>query len=275
MVTHTCTQHQPGEPCYCHCGCRCQGCSSDRARRQKVRRWRGPTRVPADRTREHLDRLHQHLSWTELAALTNSERGTLRAIHQGRTSTVYRTTEAAILAVKPREARSGYVDRTGTWRRLQALMALGWSLAAISRESGHSDKWAGMLLNSERISFRSRDTIRATYDRLWNQRPPQETIGERVSVGQTLAIATKYGFAPPLAWDDDEIDDPAATPHDWQRGDRTLASGAELVEAVELGASIGDLCERFGLQPRSIHRALGRAGRADLWPRIAPRERAA
>ena len=45
------------------------------------------------------------------------------------------------------------------------------------------------------------------------------------------------------------------------------------IDAIEKGLLLPDLVARFSVQPESIKRALQRAGRGDLWQRIAHRER--
>lgn len=42
------------------------------------------------------------------------------------------------------------------------------------------------------------------------------------------------------------------------------------IEAIEGGASLAELIDRFGVHQSSIARSLDRAGRADLWKRIKP-----
>lgn len=100
--------------------------------------------------------------------------------------------------------QAAHVDATGTHRRIRALMAIGHRLRDIAAELGRSydavDKW--LLAGSVH-----RDTARAVAD-LYERRSgtPGPHKGRRTR-------SRRRGYAPPLAWDDVDIDDPDATPN--------------------------------------------------------------
>lgn len=99
-----------------------------------------------------------------------------------------------------------YIDTTGTIRRLRALMALGWRYRDIDLALGHGATRTNYAHNLTRQARVHRDTatkVAAVYDRLSMQLGPSS---------RTRALARRYGWVPPLAWDDETIDDPAATP---------------------------------------------------------------
>ncbi len=100
-----------------------------------------------------------------------------------------------------------WVDSTGTARRLRALMALGHSTWKIADAMGTSQQHVRRLLRGEgRVHVVTAAKARAAYDALGMTR------GDGPRVKRTLDHAARMGWPPPLAWDDETIDDPAAGP---------------------------------------------------------------
>lgn len=128
---------------------------------------------------------------------------------------VLRSTADAILAVRPDIAAGANVDAAGTRRRVQALVACGWSYAEISARMGRP---YGDRVHVRRFTFatavtrRTRDEVAVVFDRMWDVRPPAASSRERATRTRMMRIAAAAGWLPPLAWDDDSIDDPAAIP---------------------------------------------------------------
>lgn len=112
------------------------------------------------------------------------------------------------------------VPNLGTKRRIQALVALGWSMAAISRHAGYDRSHVGLML-SRRGNIRTETArrIAATYERLSMTLPPQETRVEKVDAARARRIAKERGWLPPMAWVD--IDDPNERP-DLQARDNSV-----------------------------------------------------
>lgn len=105
------------------------------------------------------------------------------------------------------------VDATGTHRRIQALVALGWSAKYLSERLGHTPGWAGHVLEARRVTPETADAVQRIYDELSMRVPNPRDRYEKQAVSLTLRVARMRGWVPPLAWDDETIDDPAATPH--------------------------------------------------------------
>lgn len=106
------------------------------------------------------------------------------------------------------------IPNVGARRRIEALQTLGWSMRDLSRKLGkHPDRLSVSLKNYDGISPANHAAVAALYDQLWDTPAPQRTKGERISARRTIANAARHGYLPPLVWDDDEIDDPAAQPH--------------------------------------------------------------
>lgn len=104
------------------------------------------------------------------------------------------------------------VDATGTRRRIQALMCLGWSQSELARRTGIHQEVFSEHLHRDLVTTKSRDRVAELYESLSHLLPPTETRGQRISVNRTRALARRNGWAPPLAWDDIDADaKPAAT----------------------------------------------------------------
>jgi hypothetical protein len=132
---------------------------------------------------------------------------------RGRAEQIRTENARRILAVHAEDVATGYVNPTGTHRRLQALMANGWPQLRLGPHIGLHPVYVNAVLKQTSIFGTTAANVAAAYDRLWNQDPRQHgvCIGTYKKV-RTLAQAN--GWAPPGAWDDDIIDDPAAAP-DW------------------------------------------------------------
>lgn len=194
---------------------------------------------------------------------------TVSRLHRGLLKTTRRSTAEALLAVRPEDVRPNgevLVPNIGGRRRIQALMAIGWR---------HKDLTPMLGLPSQNILYqdgqwftkRKHEAIKSIYDRLWNKPGPG---GYRVT-----SRAAKAGYAPPLAWDDETIDDPNAVPHVGslkRRPGRPVKGAAPdtdaQVEDVEFLVSQATdwhtINQRLGTQPASLERMLYRKGRGDL-----------
>jgi hypothetical protein len=95
-------------------------------------------------------------------------------------------------------------------RRVEALQALGWSLRKIADEAGVTHNH---MTDVRKFAWRTTfDAIDGVYQRLSMTFPPETTAGEKSGAVRTRNHARRNGYAPPLAWDEDSIDDPDAIP---------------------------------------------------------------
>lgn len=111
-----------------------------------------------------------------------------------------------------REGRSvpGFVDPTGTARRIQGLAAYGYTLNELAGRLGVADSWLHQLARPERskgVLRRTAQQIEALYDELTALPPPTGR-----SAAHARTAAARNGWVSPWAWDDDRINDPAAAP---------------------------------------------------------------
>jgi transcriptional regulator with XRE-family HTH domain len=144
-----------------------------------------------------------------------------------------------------------YVDPTGSVRRLQALAALGHSGTTLAEELGMTRQRLNEIRNA-RLEVR-RETaakIAALYDRL-SMTPGDSEL--------TKARAEAKGWAPPLAWDDDAIDNPAAQPITAGGSPRGRLDLDDVKHLESFGVSRHEIASRMNVQLESIERAEFRA----------------
>ncbi|WP_372733589.1 hypothetical protein [Nocardioides sp.] len=156
----------------------------------------------------------------------------------------------------------------GVHRRIQALHRLGWSGTALSKHAGHTQFWVQQILKQDRVTQATAAKIVALYDEL------SMTWCTDTWASRTAAAARARGWAPPLAWDDEDLDNPDATPYASQEPididdvvvDRVLAGEWHLpttkAERAEVcrrwyatGRSLTDLSRLTGWKPERYFRA--------------------
>lgn len=254
--------------------------------RRVLARSRGITadRVPAGPVREHVQRLRgQGLGYKRIAEISGVSSRVLAGViwgHSGRMDAgpqrwVTHRTAARILAVDvslETLAPGRRVASTGTRRRLQALIALGWSRARLAAAMGVTEHALGRAITGTQCTVRTALAARRVYADLWDQAPPAATSPERQAATRARNDARAHGWVPPLAWDDDTIDDPAAMPAGMEPPARRVPM-AERIDELEFlldhGASADDARARSGFESHAwALTALRRAGRADLADRL-------
>jgi transcriptional regulator with XRE-family HTH domain len=181
-------------------------------------RHKGLEYVPVGPAKEHLRKLRAlGLSPFIIRDLTGiSTAGQYRILHQTDDNGVMLPkTAAAILALDLNPAHANpnaAIDSTGTARRLQALIAMGWSQRELAKRLNVAMSTLHRILSGEKVAVKVAKTISDAYDVLWSQPAPKG-----ISRTSALRHAALHNFYPPLAWDDDTIDDPTARPHgEWR-----------------------------------------------------------
>lgn len=100
------------------------------------------------------------------------------------------------------------VSEVGTLRRLQALCAIGWTQREIGAHMGVTRSRVSNIIRNTRqnVTRETAQRVAEVYDEL----------SMTVRVGREAARIRRYaaskGWVPPLAWDDETIDDPDARP---------------------------------------------------------------
>jgi len=210
--------------------CRCEPCTAsnrvqarDRARRKAISQWQDipPEFVDGDVVRAHIRGLRDagmgRRAIAKAAGINESVMtGILYGFHRDNPShpahkpprkRVRAATAAKILAVKLDLASGANVDPTGTRRRIQALVAIGWPKAQLDAALGFTPGRVSNLMRSPTITRATQKRIAELYEALWNSTPQPSAATTRA---RRHAQARKW--APPMAWDDDRIDDPRARP---------------------------------------------------------------
>ncbi|WP_141724131.1 helix-turn-helix domain containing protein [Micromonospora carbonacea] len=251
--------------------CRCAGCTEanrvyvNRRNRLKVYgRWQ--PMVEAEPVRQHIRTLGAAgIGWMRAADLAGVSRGCVNRLLYGSTSRppckrVRRETAAAILAVRATTdnlAPGQIVDAAGTRRRAQALAALGWSLSEQARRLGRTVGNYSQVLTASTVQLRTAWSVRDLYDELSTVTPPPGPTATR-----TRRWAQRKGFAPPLAWDDDTIDDPSVRPDlggpDGDVIDEVAVQRALAGERVTLTPAERDHAFRVGLARGLAVHAIGK-----------------
>lgn len=245
-------------------------------RRRKLRALGRSPWVDAAPTRAHVHRLldagmTRHL----IAELAGLNRTSIRNLmvgqppRQGPAKRLHRKTAAALMAVtiasgrpapvpvgKTRRA-GATVDATGTRRRLQALMAIGWPARELAAQLGAGNQL--QIARAQRVTSSTAAAVRALYDELNGAAGPQPKA------------ATYYrgrGYLPPAWWDDDTIDDPRVEPDGIREYD---ARGRLLVDhSAHRDDSVAWLADRghdsaaiaalLGATTKTVRRSLARNG---------------
>ncbi|MFF9898477.1 hypothetical protein [Streptomyces longispororuber] len=208
-------------------GCRCYTCAWARSRYDENRAkaiiagtWQ--PWVDAEPVRAHLRSLQAcGMGLRAIAAAAGVGRSRLQAVLTGRPERgtgpqkqVRPALAAAVLAVDPtldNLAPSTLINPAGTRRRAHALVAVGWpqqNLAtALNMQPGN---FGDMLARPHVLAGRARQ-MRELYAERWNADPAAHGATP-AGITRARRHAAAKGWAPPGAWDEDTIDDPAAFP---------------------------------------------------------------
>ena len=181
-------------------------------------------------------------SWDNLSKLTGVDADTLSRLGLwSANGSMEKATHLKIMnAPVPEQiidAGNSRIPNVGTKRRIEALLALGYSLEFLANELGVTQTCVCSWLRKKQVTSSTVVRIRDLYDRLSMTRGPSKRARMR---------AQKKGLAPPLAWDDESIDDPSAVP---QLGDETRVTKMERYRELHwLGYSQSEISERLGVK---------------------------
>lgn len=207
-------------------GCRCYPCAAARSdydanRNRAIAYGTWQPWVPAEPVRVHIEHLRAcGMGLRVLAAASGTSRTVLRGILGDRPDRapcgkVRPATAQRILAVQPTLdvlAAKTPIDATGTVRRLRALVVMGWSQAKLADRLGITPSNFTATINAERVTVGTARAVRDLYRALVAQVPPERTQREKIAVARARNHARAKGWAGPMAWDEDTIDNPHARP---------------------------------------------------------------
>jgi hypothetical protein len=298
--THPQARHQHGtRTAYVKDRCRCTDCTAaNTAASRTVTRARIYGRwqpyVDAGPVREHIaalraagigvERIAQlaGLSVSHIRELADHGRGGSPGTQRVRPSTATRI--LAIAIDDAHRAQHSRVDATGTRRRLQALIAIGWPTELLAAQLGRRPNSLCRSMTGESVTARTAHDVATLFEQLWNNRPPRTTSEQRAAADAARVHAAARGWLPPLAWDDIDTDPtpPSATASASQRNDmdeiaveRALAGDhityddLTKVEQQEVirrltarGSSIRNIAAQLGTTKRTVSRRRASLGAA-------------
>lgn len=160
-------------------------------------------------TREHIaGLLDQGASVRGIAEAAGISPSVVSRLRLGRQPSIRRPVAAALgnvtmTAIVGRPNGAGFVPNLGARRRIQAMLAIGWRHEDINAATGKGRSQVILAQAGDWISRDNHDAIARAYAQLAGRPGPSAA---------TRGRAAKLGYAPPAAWDDDTIDDPAALP---------------------------------------------------------------
>ena len=164
----------------------------------------------------------------------------------------------------------GRIDPTGTVRRLRALVALGYTWTSLDRYMGHR---MAEKFGSGRMQYvfpATHQKVCETYEKLSMTLPPQTTPAERAAVTKAHNMARRNGWAPPLAWNDHDLDNPDAQPHG--AGYQPATRAETLRDLADRGAGITEACRALKVSRDSLQTWAARHQMSDVYRQLAARE---
>lgn len=269
----------------CGCGPCVQAGRRYEKRRDHLRRTGRSSLVDAQPVRDHVHRLlDAGVTRGQIEQRSGVHRTAIRHLlgtgSDGRLAAarIRRDTADRLLAVTTARVggeTSGLVDPAGTSRRLQALVAVGWTQSALAiRLEMLPANFSRLIRGNHPVRIATRDAVRALYDELWNQSPADTTPSQRRARTQALGFAATRGWPPPQAWDDDLIDDPDARSAVQQlprrAGKRARWEPEDVEFLLDTGADLTEILSRLQIgRLSSLQTLLQRRGRRDLWLRLS------
>lgn len=251
----------------------CDPCLAAERRYRKRRRYDRAhgiyRRVDTALVAKHVQRLHADgLTYRQIARLADVEPTSVYQLLRGRAAYLQHTTAARLLAVRPGQMPvHGWVDVTGARRRLQALVAIGWTQAALADRLNISASHIQHYLHGDAptVHVDRHNQVAALYRELHMLPGPSK---------RARTTAARHGWAPPLAWDN--IDDPDERPTRGAKqprtrdevdesiverllaGERIKCTKSEKVEAfrrwVAMGRSAKSLADMHGWKAERYHK---------------------
>lgn len=226
--THPRARHRHGtRAAYVKDRCRCTDCTaantaaSRTATRERIYgRWH--PYVDAAPVRAHLAALRAAgIGVERIAQLAGLSVGHVRQLagtgHDGGPTTqrVRPSTATRILRIdiaNVSRAPRSLVDATGTRRRLQALIAIGWPVELLAEDLDRRPSSLRRSMTSQSITARTARDVATLYQRRWNASPPRTTDRQAAAAEAAQAHAAAQGWLPPLAWDDIDTQPASAAP---------------------------------------------------------------
>jgi hypothetical protein len=247
-------------------GCRCQECCAANTtyrttRYRQIAYGRWDSLISPQAAAQHVQALRDAGMTVEaIASAARLGTTTINRLaypsHAGHYRELRESRSAAILAVRVGHrgvAPTLLVPAVGTTRRIHGLARMGWTAAAVGAHLGITGKAVSLITTRTRVTAETATRIEAVHRDLAMRPGPSDTSRRR---------AAARGWAPPLAWDDDTIDDPWAVPN---FGDaRPLRTLAVLDDGADCGWTWEQAAAHLDVQVDSLRTTCRRAQRHDL-----------
>jgi hypothetical protein len=275
--------------------CRCAACRdanriSQQQRRRAIAYGHWEPYVDAQPARAHVHALGlAGVGLRRTSCLSGVPHGTLSRLMRGSNGrppgSIRAETARRVLSipVNPTALAAGSrVDASGTRRRLQALVAIGWPIATLAARLGRTPGNLRRTMTRQSVTVGTARAIRAQYEQVADTHPPDETPARRAASQRAREHARSCGWTAPLGWDDIDTDpDPSRDQRDTTpidpldidiAADRltngrhvhlTDAERDEVVRALtKRGHSIQQIAEAVALSPRTVSRRRRTSGAA-------------
>jgi len=173
---------------------------------------------------ELLNQMHERMSWSAVGRLCGySGHKHVQNIAAGKYARINPDLAKRIRAAAtkvPGADDAVYVSAVGARRRVQALIAIGYSREEIMRQTGYSKHPLRALLNgqNEYVLASTHHAIEKAFNRLCMKPRAGKTPQEKSLIARSRNEAARMGWPPPLAWND--IDDPNEKPRGVRRDEQ-------------------------------------------------------
>lgn len=258
--------------CYVLDKCRCLPCSKANSVAQATRvraklYGRYDKYVDAEPVRAHVRALTDSgIGLKQIVKVGGASQGTLWKLMYGKkkpdgsqtpSRRVLRTTAERLYAIAPEPqhlADGARIEAHGTRRRLQGLVAIGYSQSYLADRLGWgAANFGNMLHHRGHVTVATARAVEALYDELAMTPRVGTDQRTRISISRARNYAAYMMWLPPLAWDDDDIDNPFATPAEMVAdGRRDVVEDFDWL--VDNGESLEQAAERLGVALASIER---------------------
>jgi hypothetical protein len=244
--------------------CRCADCREscrvyEQARRRKALYGRWEPYVPADEARAHVRSLQAAgMGWKRIAHAAGLSTSVVwKLLYGDRTRNlapskrIRPATAAALLAVEPDLAPGARILAFDTWRRIEGLVALGYSKRWIAQQLGAQDN--GLQIRTWEVEVRTAQAVQALADRIGDTpAPPSQSSARARNYAQERGWLT-----PAQQWAQEFEDD--AEPR--LTGSQVIAENARWL--IEGGLSVELAASRLGVSPDYLQDVLsGKKGAA-------------
>ena len=180
----------------------------------------------------------------EVARRTGLSSRTIDGIMNGRARRVYAVTARRVLALQPLNGPPK-LPQIGVQRRLGALLRMRWSHREIEARGVDS---TNLLYTKGQVTRATHEKVDALYRELCMRTGPSP---------QSATWAVRAGYAPPLAWDEDTIDDPGAIPYFGKSRKQNLRE--EFYFLLSCGESEEQALKQLGVSPSALEKWKQRA----------------